>query len=201
MKIISANKLKEKKFVTLDFTEIWLDLFGLPERNFKLLITGEAKSGKSTLMLRFADYLATNFGKVMYNSHEEGHSKTFQDRLKSNNISSDRLFIGHKITFEQMMDESFKRKYYHTIFIDSLQYMSLTYSQYKQLTAKYKNKSFCFISQVNGRGKAKGGTDLLHAVDIKIHTKKGYARVQSRFTEEKTVNIFDKKKGQQALNF
>lgn len=194
MKIISLKNLKEKHFHCLEFQGLWLELIGKPERNFKVLTYGVEKSGKSTLMIRFADYLATDFGKVFYNSHEEGFSKTLQDRLNSNNITASNLFFGHKVSFEEMMDDSFKRKYFKTIFIDSLQYMNMTYTQYKQLTDKYKNKSFVFISQINGRGKIKGGTDISHAVDVKIFTKDGYAKVQSRFAEEKTVQIFEKKK-------
>lgn len=63
MRIISAKTLKEKQFQSLDFQGFWLDLIGKPERNFKLLCFGVQKSGKSTLMLRFADYLAGDFGK------------------------------------------------------------------------------------------------------------------------------------------
>ena len=55
---------------------------------------------------------------------------------------------------------------------------------------KYPTKSWIFISQMNGRGKIKGGTDTSHAVDIKIKCLNGMARVQSRFTEEKTIEIF-----------
>lgn len=195
MRIISAKTLKEKQFQSLDFQGFWLDLIGKPERNFKLLCFGAQKSGKSTLMLRFADYLASDFGKVFYNSHEEGFSKTLQDRLVSNNITAEKLFFGHKVSFEEMMDESFNRKYFKTIFIDSLQYMNLSYTQYKQMTDKYKNRSFVFISQINGRGKIKGGTDISHAVDVTVFTKDGYAKVQSRFAEEKTVKIFSKQAG------
>lgn len=196
MSIINVKTLREKQFRSLAFEGDWLELFGEPECNFKLLCYGKEKSGKSTMILRFADYLAKNFGKVFYNSHEEGHSKTFQDRVISNNIDAPKLFVGHKVGFSEMMDDSFKRRYYKSIIIDSLQYMNLTYSQYKHLTAKYKNKSFIFVSQINGRGKIKGGTDIAHAVDIKMFTFDGKARIQSRFTSEKVVSIFDKKDGQ-----
>lgn len=197
MKIINAKVLKEKQFDSLEFDGLWLQLFGCPEKNFRMLCFGKEKSGKSTLVLRFADYLAANFGKVFYNSHEEGFSKTFQDRIISNNISSEKLFIGHKISYEEMMDDSFKRRYYKFIVIDSLQYMNLTYAQYKSLIERYNRKSFIFISQINGRGKIKGGTDISHAVDIKVFCSDGNAKVQSRFAEENIVEIFKgKKKGQ-----
>ena len=191
-KIISLKALRERRFKSLAFTGFWKELIGEPEQNFKVLCYGPEKSGKSTLVIKLANYLAENFGKCLYNSHEEGHSKTFQDRIERNNIGSENLFIGHKVSFEDMMSESFRKKYYKFVVIDSLQYMKLTYEQYKQLTERYRNMSFIFISQMNGRGKIKGGTDIAHAVDVKIHCFEGMARVESRFAQVRTIKLFDK---------
>jgi len=194
-KIISCKALRERKFKILAFDGFWKDLIGEPERNFKILCFGQEKSGKSTLIIQLANYLAKHFGKTLYNSHEEGHSKTFQDRIERNGIDSENLFIGHKVSFEEMMSESFRKRYYKFIVIDSLQYMNLSYEQYKQLTERHKNVSFIFISQINGRGKIKGGTDIAHAVDVKMYCFDGMVKVQSRFAEEKTVKLFDKAPG------
>ena len=192
-RVMSLKSLKEKEFKTLPFEGYWKDAIGCPENNFKALFWGAQKSGKSTLCLRLCDYLA-GFGKVAYNSWEEGISQTFRDRVISNNVKNeDKIFLLEKYTFEEMMDEAFKRRYYKVLVIDSIQYMGMTYDQYKRLVDKYPSKIFLFISQANGRGKIKGGTDVSHAVDVMFHCIHGNDRVESRFAEEKTIKIFDKK--------
>ncbi|MDX2304638.1 MAG: hypothetical protein NW226_17650 [Microscillaceae bacterium] len=201
-RILSSSSLLKKEFKMLKFEGFWADMLGEPESNFKALVWGPAASGKSTLTLRLCDYL-TKWGKVGYNTWEEGHAKTFKDRLNSNNIDNPKLFVIEKYSFEEMMSDDFKRKGYKTIVIDSLQYAHFSYDQYKKLVARYPSKIIILISQVNGRGRIKGGTDFLHAVDMKIYCNNGMAQVQSRFTDEKTVQIFEKKikAGEQAKLF
>lgn len=146
MRVLSAKALRERVFEVMPFEGYWAGLIGQPERNFRLLCYGPQKSGKSTLVLRLADYVAANFGKVFYNSHEEGFSRTLQERIIQNNIEAPRLFFGHKETFDALMDDSFRRRYYRMVVIDSVQYMGLNYLQYKQLISKYKRTAFVFIA-------------------------------------------------------
>lgn len=173
----------------LQFEGEWQNMFGNPEHNFRMMFWGPQKSGKSTLCLKFCDYLS-KFGKVAYNSWEEGISETFKRRAIENNITSQKLFLLHKCSFEEIMDDSFKRKHYKTLVIDSVQYMRFTYEQYKQLIDKYPSKIILVINQANGKGGIKGGTDISHAVDATVYCSKGYAHIESRFTSKKTVQIY-----------
>lgn len=192
-RVMSLNTLKEKRFDVMRFEGQWLQWFGEPERNVKFLFYGPSGSGKSTFVLRLCDYLA-QWGKVAYNSWEEGIAKTFQDRVESNQVQNlDKIFLLDSYTFEEMMNDSFKRRNYRTIVLDSTNFMGLTQAQYADLVAKYPSKIFVFISQVNGRGRVKGGTDILHGVDIKVRCDGGIAEIRSRFAPEKTVVIFEKK--------
>ncbi|MGL5133266.1 MAG: AAA family ATPase [Planktothrix sp.] len=198
-RVISLRTLQEKTFKLLLFEGFWLECMGTPEANFSALFWGKSGSGKSTLMLRLCDYLA-KWGKVCYNSWEEGIAKTFQDRVTQLNIQRlDKIFLLEKYRFEEMMSDDFKRKNYKVIVIDSVNYMSLTYEQYKALRDKYPHKILLFIQQMGNRGNPKGGTDIYHATDIKVTCMGGKAKFEGRYAPERTVQIFEKKtqKGEQ----
>ena len=188
-KAISLKTLMTLNFKTIQLEGFWNEVIGEPEDNFQAMFYGPQKSGKSTLCLQLCDELA-RFGKVFYNVWEEGKSKKLQDRVGNLDIKNlDNIFI-QKYKFEEMMDDEFKRRYYKTIVFDSIQYMKFTYDEYKQFHQKYPRKILLFVSQVNGKGGAKGGTDFGHAVDVTIHCKNGMARVDSRFAEPKNIEIF-----------
>jgi predicted ATP-dependent serine protease len=190
-RVLSLNTLRQKQFKTFAFDGQWLEWFGAIETNTKFLFYGPSGSGKSTFVLRLCDYLA-RFGKVGYNSWEEGISKTFQQRVIAQGVKHlDRIFLLDKFSVDEMLTDTFKRKRYRHIVIDSTNFMNLTKDQYQALVDKYPGKVFIFIAQVNGKGNVKGGTDLLHAVDVKVRCINGRAKIQSRFTTEKTIEIFN----------
>lgn len=199
-KVMSVATLREKKFYTLGFQGEWLENFGDPERNFRAIFYGPSGSGKSTFTLKFAEYLGNNHGKVLYNSFEEGYSKTLQDRIIKTGVSSPRLFFADRMQFAEMCDKMKKGRYQFGI-IDSLQYMNFTYAQYKRFVDLFPTKSLIVISQVNGRGTIKGGTDIQHAVDIKVNIIGGKANIQSRFaTQQRSIRLFQpEQKAQQSL--
>ena len=57
-----TDQLPDSSHLTLEFSGKWRDLFGQPAQGFSVMTYGLPKTGKSTLMLEFAGYLARNFG-------------------------------------------------------------------------------------------------------------------------------------------
>jgi predicted ATP-dependent serine protease len=123
--IYNIKTLKEKKFQTLAFSDEYIKLPGSPQRNFTAMCYGESGSGKSVFLLKFADYFARNFGKTLYNSHEEGVNQTVVDRINNFDISAKKLFIGNALTFDEMCDK-IEKNYYRLVIIDSVKYMGFT---------------------------------------------------------------------------
>lgn len=199
-KLINVKTLREKRFQTMELHAPWDTWMGLPERNFKMMVYGPSASGKSTFVLRLCNYLAEHHGKVLYNSHEEGFSQTLQDRVIANNIDAPGLYFADRMPYDEMVDRV-KRSRCQFAVIDSLQYMSFTYAQYKHFVEKLPAKSLIIISQTNNRGTVKGGTDILHAVDIKIQVVAGKATITSRFNGKgvQTVQLFQSKSHQPNL--
>jgi DNA (cytosine-5)-methyltransferase 1 len=75
--VLTAEQMANRTFEMLHFTDPWRALLGTPARNFTLMLHGEPGAGKTSLLLKLAEYLAVNFGKVMYISSEEFESVTF----------------------------------------------------------------------------------------------------------------------------
>lgn len=181
IKPVSAKTIRERTYKEYKFTGDWHHKYGNPEHGFNALFYGGGGSGKSTEVLKFSQYLAENFGKVAFLSCEERIGKSIQDKLVKYDIDHPKLYFYDNPTYAQAKEIA-ATKGYKFIIIDSVQYMEFDYKEYKDFTKTFgKRRSLILISQVNGKGSAKGGTDLLHAVDIKVHVDKGIANIRSRF--------------------
>lgn len=91
---VKSSDLKGIYFDTLEFDNEWLELIGEPSNPFYFMIFGSPGSGKSSMSLQFAKYLAAKQNlKVGYFAKEEGISKTIQEKLDRFDAYDDNLFI------------------------------------------------------------------------------------------------------------
>ena len=180
--IYSIKALKEKTFKTLELNEEYKLLFGNPERKFIAEAYGESGSGKSVFLLKFANYFAKNFGKVLYNSHEEGANQTIQNRINNFDIDANKLFVADALPYETMC-EKIERNYYRLLIVDSVKYMGFTFAQLKELRERFAKRQLSVIMVDFGtvQGKPLNGVDLLHASDIKLFFKNDRVYSTSRY--------------------
>lgn len=183
--IFSVKALREKKYHLMELAPEYARLMGQPERKFTGIHYGESGSGKSVYTLRFADYFAKNFGKVLYNSHEESVNKTIQDRINNFNIDAQRLFVANAINFDRMCDY-IQKNYYRLIIIDSVKYMNFTIDQLKELRTIFSKRqlSVIMIDFGESKGKPASGKDLIHASDVKMYFKDGTVHSTSRYLDK-----------------
>jgi len=177
--------IQQMKFDVLPFEGEWLEKLGTPEKNFKAIWYGPSGSGKSVDTLKLAAYL-TKFGTVAFNSHEQRISSSLQKNInKFIPDAPSTLKFYDSLSYEEML----QKKRVHFWFIDSIQYMKFTYAQYQDFVEKRPNVSLILIGQINGKGRVKGGTDILHAVDIKVNVVAGVAEYRSRFLDTGYASI------------
>ena len=74
---ISNKNVMQAKFETAPFTGAWLASLGRPELRGAWIVYGGSGSGKTTYVMQLCKYL-TNFGRVAYNSLEQGLSLSLQ---------------------------------------------------------------------------------------------------------------------------
>ncbi|WP_400192791.1 AAA family ATPase [Hymenobacter sp. B81] len=196
-KSISAHEVLKNKYETLDVPGEWVDIIGLPERGFRMLIYGESGGGKTTFTMQLAKML-TMFGKTYYNSSEEGEGKSIQDALKRARIDEcpkGSFMLGDRDTFDEMVEKLSKKRSATTLVIDSLQYMSLTKAQYQHLVNLFPKKNIIIISWSAGKEpKGEHAKAIKYMVDVKCVVSDGLVVASSRFGPTQPYRLFPSKK-------
>lgn len=168
----SVSNVLTKKFDLLDYNGKWLDSFGKPDRAFSATIWGNRTNGKTAFAIAWAKYM-TNFGKVAYNSREEGLSQTIQAAMERNFMDAleNSFLLLSKEPFEETFERMMKPKSPSAIFLDSIQTPMIN----KNLAIdfmdamKEKKKSVIWVSQAKGKEpKGSVADDIAYYSDIKI---------------------------------
>jgi KaiC/GvpD/RAD55 family RecA-like ATPase len=79
--IVSSGELLSMDFQTIGLQWKYRDLIGDLSVGFTAMVYRLLKSGKSTMCLDFANYLAANHGKVLYCAIEEGFGYTLKEKI------------------------------------------------------------------------------------------------------------------------
>lgn len=148
----SVKNVADARFNTLQLDGEWRSAIGTPELTGSWFIYGAPKNGKTTFALQLAKYL-TNFRRVAYDSVEEGLSLTMQmamDRVKMTEAGS-RFVLLEKEDVGELTARLKRHKSPDIIVIDSVQFLDLKFSEYKQLKETFREKLFIYISHVEGR--------------------------------------------------
>jgi len=171
-----------KNFKTLPFTGDWFGLVGEPELSGSWFVWGNSGNGKTSFAVQLAKYLSS-FGRVAYDSIEEGLSESLRRAFQIANISeTDDIILLDKEPIEKLKIRLKKKKSPSFIILDSFQYTGLTAHTYKQLVSEFKNKLFVFISHADGRRPAGRSANTVHYdSNVKIWVEGFKAFAKSRY--------------------
>lgn len=165
---MSAKELLSMNIPTLELSEPWARVFGTPSRQGTWIIWGDSGSGKTSFALQLAKEL-TKFGKVVYNSLEQGASLTMQQAIVRHDLgelpSKSFALISEEMS---VLSTRLARKHSPSIvIIDSLQYTGLNYATYRKFKEKHKKKLIIFVSQAEGK-KPQGSTAVKVQYDAEL---------------------------------
>ncbi|MCH4824268.1 hypothetical protein ML462_13915 [Gramella lutea] len=179
---ISVDEMYKMKFEEMPFEGEWLESFGKPERSGVWIIWGQSGNGKTDFAIKTAKNL-TKFGRVAYNTLEEGARKSFQLACKRNHMHHVKgKFIILQEGIEDLEKRLNKRKAPNVVIIDSFQYTGLTKTEYKRLKAKYPKTLFIFISHAEGKQpEGRAAKFVRYDADVKIRVEGYRAYVTSRY--------------------
>ncbi|MCG3165003.1 MAG: hypothetical protein POELPBGB_00763 [Bacteroidia bacterium] len=191
-KVISSKELKTMDYKSLNFQNRWRDFFGLPAVIFSLAVHGKPGEGKSTFCIQFAQYLAENFGMVVFISGEEGFSKTLRDKVVNNKADSPFLFFADYKNYDEIKDKLENK--FHFIFLDSLDTLQIDTMRLRDLRELFPNSAFITISQSTKDGKMRGSNEIVHDADIAVKVENGVAiTTKNRFKErDMRFDVFPK---------
>jgi hypothetical protein len=183
--VLTAEQMANRKLDLLNFFSFWFTLFGKPARNFTMMFHGGPHNGKTILLLKFAQFLAENFGKVLYISSEEFASPTMTKKVNE--------FLNplpHRLHFAENLKEPTLSEY-DFIILDSVNDLGLKVSSYKELRARYPDKAFIFILQHTKAGDFKGGKDWEHIAEIVGEVEKGVITItKNRYAPKTIIDFF-----------
>lgn len=148
---LSVNNILTAKFNTLSFDGVWQAAVGNPELTGSWVIYGAPKNGKTSFAFMLAKYI-TRFKRVAYDSVEEGKSLTMQMQVQRHQMLDvgGRFVLLDKEDINELKVRLDHKKSPDVIFIDSVQFLDMKFSEYKELKARYPQKLFVYISHVQG---------------------------------------------------
>ena len=183
--VLTAEEMATRKLDLLNFFSFWHSLFGNPARNFTMMFHGEPHNGKTIFLLKLAQYLAENFGDVLYVSSEEFASPTMTKKVNEflNPLPS-RLHFAENLQDPDLSD-------YQFIILDSVNDLGLKINEYKELRKDHPDKAFIFILQHTKAGDFKGGKDWEHIAEIAGEVHKGVVNItKNRYAPKSTLDFF-----------
>ena len=174
---MSVTDMLRMKKETYPFEGEWAETFGEPERCGVWFIWGRSGSGKTSFTMKLCKELA-RFGKVVYNSLEEGFSLTMKNALvKAGMQDVARRFVLISESMEELDARLKKRKSPGIVVIDSFQYTQMSFKDYQEFKNRHRDKLIIFISQADGN-KPSGRTavSVMYDAALKIWVE-GYRAI------------------------
>jgi hypothetical protein len=193
----STNDIENWKFKDAEIPEIWRAHLGNIPENFRMLIKGKPKNGKTEYCMQTSKMLSTSNYKVSYNSPEQGKSASFQEafmRNAMNEIKGGKWMLCGKAChhFDAWFKHLERPNSGKVILLDSVDRMHLTEKQYIQLDERFPNKAIimvCWNNPMSAESKA-----IEYYVDIVVEVKNFVAESFSRYGGNKPHVIWNRKK-------
>jgi hypothetical protein len=179
--IVSSGELLAMDFQTIGLKGKYRELIGDPSVGFTAMVYGLPKSGKSTMCLDFANYLASHHGKVLYCAIEEGFGYTLKEKIERLKAHHSNLYITDRVP-ENLNDFQF-------VFIDSVSKAGMDVNAIDQLRKMHPDTSFIFIYHTTKEGNFKGVNEHAHEVDVIVQVDKGEATSTGRFNAGGSMEI------------
>lgn len=170
-------------YVPLPLTGKYYYMLGRPGIGFDMLVHGTEGSGKTTMLLQFAKYLAQNYD-VLYVSAEEYGRPTLSKKLAEleiNEATAPRLHLTGNLN-KVLLHE------YDFVFFDSLTHsnINLSLTQYQQLKAANPGTSLILVVQSTKDGSFRGSREWAHEVDCKLGINQGVCTTEkNRYYDNK----------------
>lgn len=148
-KALSPSDILKMNISSLSLSEEWSRVFGEPSRTGVWAIWGDTGSGKTSFCLELAKELS-KYGKVAFNSLEQGVSLTMQNAIRRHQM--DRIPTGRfQLISEDMETLSARLSRKHSsdfVIIDSVQYTGFKIKDFREFKRRHQNKLLIFVSQM-----------------------------------------------------
>ena len=176
-KALSMVDLMRKNREVYAFEGALQEAFGQPEQNGVWFIWGRSGNGKTAFVLQLCKEL-TRYGKVAYDSLEEGDSLTMQNALMRVGMGDvGRRFILLNESLKELDTRLKRRRSPDIVVVDSFQYAHIDLKQYEEFIDQHKNKLIIFVSQADGlKPLGRTAQSAMYSASLKIWVE-GYRAI------------------------
>lgn len=151
VRTLSAKQVLTIKFDTIRLGGGWDECVGEIETTGIWFIWGNSGNGKTSAVVSLCKELSA-FGKVLYNSREEGVSLTMQNTLRRYGMGElGSRFQLANMSLQELDEKISQQRSPKFVVLDSFQFMGLTYKDFRAFCEKHKNKMLIFVSRTRGR--------------------------------------------------
>lgn len=186
-----VREVMSMKYETFPFEGDWRAAFSTPERRGVWFIWGDSGNGKTTFAMQLAKELC-KYGRVAYNSLEEGASLTMRNTMQRCGMMevNRRFLLLDAEPMEQLNLRLHRQKSPDIVFIDSFQYTQMSYKQYIEFKEANRNKLLIFISHADGKQpNGRAARSVMYDASLKIYVSGYRAFSKGRFIG--TVGHYD----------
>lgn len=180
--VIRSTELAGMQFETIGLQGKYRELIGDPCVGFSAMVYGLPKSGKSTMCIDFAKYLAQHHGKVLYCAIEEKFGYTLKEKVERLHATDSNLYVSETVP-ENLSDYDF-------VFIDSVSRAGFDMDYIRQLRQNNPKTSFIFIYHTTKEGNFRGKNENAHEVDVIVEVADGKAKGNGRFGIGGRIEVF-----------
>ena len=167
---LSVSDVLRMKKETYPFEGVWAEAFGTPEKNGVWFVWGNSGNGKTSFMLQLCKELS-KFGKVAYDSLEEGASLTMKNAFVKMGMQdvARRFVLLDRENMEQLSARLGKHKSPDIVVIDSWQYTHMSFKEYEEFKDRHADKLLIFVSQADGNKPAgRTAVSVMYDASLKI---------------------------------
>lgn len=181
---LSAKQVLTIKFDTIRLGGGWDECVGEIETTGIWFIWGNSGNGKTSAVVSLCKELSA-FGKVLYNSREEGVSLTMQNTLRRYGMGElGSRFQLANMSLQELDEKISQQRSPKFVVLDSFQFMGLTYKDFRAFCEKHKNKMLIFVSRTRGRQpEGRAAISAMYDASCKIWVEGYKAFSKGRFVE------------------
>ena len=181
-KALSMTDLMRMNRKVYDFEGEWQEAFGQPEQGGVWFIWGKSGNGKTSFVLQLCKEL-TRYGKVAYDSLEEGSSLTMQNalvRVGMGDVGSNFVLLND--SFAELDDRLSRRRAPDIVVVDSFQYAHISLGEYEAFCKRHAGKLIIFISQADGlKPLGRTAQSAMYSASLKIWVEGYRAMSKGRY--------------------
>ncbi len=179
MKAFGASDIEKWQFEHINLPEIWSNHIGDLCKGTVIHVRGNSGEGKTSYLFQLTKVLAANFGRVLYNSVEQGKSRSIQAEYQRQNMAevSGKWALANR-DCKQFAGFMKKARMYRVLVLDSVDWAKWSLEQIMELIDRYgKTKIIILVTwaRLNEVNNA-----IMHASDVKVNVKDFQAEMVSR---------------------